>query len=342
MYKKDFISICIITRNEEKHIIKTLGHLINQSYWKENFEIIIVDWNSKDNTIKATTEFLEKNEIQHKVVNEKNYQNKRWWYDYGHSFARNVSIDLVSDRSKYIAQIDADCRADTYWLENLQKKIKDSKNNIAWAWWPRLVETKWKISNFELMLNYYFTSYIMTMWNPAFCVRKWLKYIPSIAWYNSIYKAEIIKEYMFNTKYATFFDDIEINYRLSKDEYKFLYCPEAKVWHRLEESIVDFYKHMAKYGSWAAKVTKHFKSIPRLYVYMSVWYLLYTLAVLPASIFLSILFLLPYILVFGLATAVFIENIRKTKSILSLLTYPLVFGHPFMYWFGFIKEILKK
>lgn len=340
--KKDFISICIITRNEEKHILKTLEHLVNQSYWKENFEIIIVDWNSSDNTIKATTEFLKKNKIQHTVVNEKTYPNKRWGYSYWHSFARNVSIDLVSKKSKYIAQIDADCRADKYWLENLWRKIKNSGKKIAWAGWPRLVETKWNISKFELMLNYYFTSYIMTMWNPAFCVRKWLKHIPSIAWYNSIYKSEIIKNYMFNTKYATFFDDIEINYRLSRNWYKFLYCPESKIRHRLEESIVDFYKHMAKYWSWAAKVTKHFKSIPRLYVYMSVWYLLYSLAVLPLAIYLSSLFLLPYILVFLLATAVFIENIRKTKNIISLRVYPLVFGHPFMYGYGFIKEILKK
>lgn len=340
--QKDFISVCIITRNEEKHILKTLEYLANQSYWKENFEIIIVDGNSKDNTIKTTTEFLLKNKIQHKVVNEKNHPNKRWWYDYGHSFARNVSIDLVSDKSKYVAQIDADCRADKYWLENLYKKIKDSDKKIAWAGWPRLVETKWKISKFELMLNYYFTSYIMTMWNPAFCVRKWLKYIPSIAWYNSIYKAEIIKKYMFNTKYATFFDDIEINYRLSRDWYKFLYCPAAKIWHRLEESIMDFYKHMVKYWSGAAKVTKHFKSIPRLYVYMSVWYLLYTLTVIPLSIYISPLFLLPYILVFLLAIAVFVENIRKTKNMISLRVLPLVFWHPFMYGYGFIKEMFKK
>ena len=42
--------------------------------------------------------------------------------------------------------------------------------------------------------------------------RKDLKYIPSIAGYNSIYKAEIIKKYMYSTKYAFFFDDIEINF----------------------------------------------------------------------------------------------------------------------------------
>ncbi len=339
--KKDFISICIITKNEEKKLLKTLQYLIKQSYGKDNFEIIIVDWNSKDDTIKNTKQILTKNNIQHTVVNEKEYPNKRWWYDYGHSFARNVAIDIVSEKSKYIAQIDADCRSDKYWLERLWKKIKWSDAIIVGAGWPRLVETKWNISQFELMLNYYFTSYIMTMWNPAFCVRNWLKYTPSIAWYNSIYKADILKRYMFNTKYATFFDDIEINYRLTRDWYKFLYCPESKIRHRLEESFLDFLKHMQKYGWGTAKMTKFYKKIPRLYVPLSVGYFLYTILAFPLLL-LSRVILLPYSLVFLLALAVFIENIKKTKNSMSLLVFPLVFLHPLMYGYGFIKEIFRK
>ncbi len=340
---KPLISICIITKDEEKHLLKTLEYLSKQTYWKENFEIIIVDWNSKDNTIKSADEFLTKEWIVHTIVNEKKYENKRWWYNYGHSFARNVSIDLVSDKSKYVAQIDADCRADEKRLESLHNKISEAENDkeIVWAWWPRLVETKWNISKFELMLNNYFCSYIMTIGNPAYCVRKWIKYIPSIAWYNSIYRAEIIKKYMFNTAYATFFDDIEINYRLSKDWYKFLYCPEAKIWHRLDETFVQFLKHMQKYWWWAAKMTKYYREIPRLYVVLSLWYLFYTVALIPL-LFWSWVFIIPYFFVFLLATAVFIENIKKTKSLVSLWVYPLVFLHPLMYGWGFIKEFFKK
>jgi glycosyltransferase involved in cell wall biosynthesis len=75
--KKDFISLCIITKDEEKYLLKTLNYLINQSYGKENFEIIIVDGNSKDNTIETTKTFLSQNTIDHKVVNEKDHPNKR-------------------------------------------------------------------------------------------------------------------------------------------------------------------------------------------------------------------------------------------------------------------------
>lgn len=340
--QKDFISVCIITKDEEPHLLQTLKYLVNQTYGKENFEIVIVDGNSKDNTIAAASVFLEKEKMHYTIVNEKEHPNKWWGYDYGHSFARNVSIDVADPKSSYIAQIDADCRAAPDWLETLRNKIKDSGSDIAGAGWPRLVEEEWEISKFELMLNHYFTSPIMTLWNPAFCVRKGLTYIPSIAGYNSIYKAEILRKYLFNTHYATFFDDIEINYRLAKDKYKFLYAPEAQIWHRLDESIWDFFKHMAKYGAGAAKMTKYYKSVPRIYVYLSVGYFLYSLAVLPLSLLWSVWFLLPYILVFVLATAVFIENFKKTKNLISLWTYPLVFGHPFMYGYGFLRELFRK
>jgi len=117
--KKDFISVCIITMNEEKHLLQTLAHLVKQSYGKENFEIVIVDGNSKDNTVKSSKDFLTKHGIAHKIINEKGYPNKWGGCTYGHSFARNVSIDNVSPKAKYVAQIDADCRADSEWLENL-------------------------------------------------------------------------------------------------------------------------------------------------------------------------------------------------------------------------------
>jgi hypothetical protein len=67
------------------------------------------------------------------------------------------------------------------------------------------------------MLNYYFTSAIMTLGNPAFTVRNDIKFVESLAGYNSIYKLEILKKYMYSTAYAFNNDDIEINFRIRRD-----------------------------------------------------------------------------------------------------------------------------
>jgi len=73
--------------------------------------------------------------------------------------------------------------------------------------------------------------------------------MPSIAGYNSIYKKDILKKYMYNTTYPFNTDDIEINYRISKDKLKFLYSSKAKIFHRLDETIEQFLKHLFVYGN---------------------------------------------------------------------------------------------
>ncbi len=60
MEKKPFVSVVIPIRNEEKYLKNCLNSLINQDYGLENFEIVIVDGISDDNTIQIVEEFKEK------------------------------------------------------------------------------------------------------------------------------------------------------------------------------------------------------------------------------------------------------------------------------------------
>lgn len=348
----DFISVWIIARNEEKAIWNTLKYLLEQTYSHNNFEIILVDGNSTDKTRKITENILSKWDIKYKVLNESNFKSD-YWFNFWPCFARNVVIRNSSKETKYIAWIDADCRADKNWLSNLYKCIKKFENNkqIVWVWWPRLVETNW-VSKKELVFNYYFTSCIVSLWNPAFC-SNWLEKcknkvceMMSLAWYNSIYKKEVIEKYMYDEKLVVT-DDVEINYRITKDWYKFVLCPEAKIYHREEKSFFAFVRNMQRYGIniWNA-IRKH-KNLIRLYVPIAVWYFLYTI-LLPFLIYLSYnifwnyyIPLIPYVILWIIAIAVFIENFKKTKSLWSLLVIPLVYLHLFVYWLGVILNLLK-
>ena len=53
--KKEFISVIITNYNKEKYIKKTIQSIINQNY--KNFEIIIFDDCSSDNSIKLIKKF---------------------------------------------------------------------------------------------------------------------------------------------------------------------------------------------------------------------------------------------------------------------------------------------
>ncbi len=342
MWTKPYVTIGIIVRNEEKYILGTLKYLVQQSYGKDNFEIIIADGWSTDHTREFSIDFLQREHITHKVINEREYPNKRKGVPYWPSFGRNVIIVEASIRSEYIAWIDGDCRADLHWLERLVHKIHWTDATIVAAGWPRLVETQWHISSRELMINYYFTSRIMTMWNPAFAVMENVQFVESLAGYNSIYKIDVIKKYMYSTRYAFNNDDIEINFRIRKDWYKLAYAPEAKIYHRQNETVCEFLRHLVAYGEWAARTCKIHKAFPRIYVPLSVWYFLYTLLLIILLPLQWPIFLIPYILVFFLSVAVFVENIKKTKSWQSLKVFILVFAHPFMYGYGFVREMFRK
>ena len=52
------VSVVIPTKNEEKQIKITLNHLLRQSF--EDFEIIVSDGNSEDNTKNVVEEFIPK------------------------------------------------------------------------------------------------------------------------------------------------------------------------------------------------------------------------------------------------------------------------------------------
>lgn len=74
----------------------------------------------------------------------------------------------------------------------------------------------------------------MSLGNPAFVKRPQLTYTPSIAGYNSIYYKTILEDNLYDTTYPFNTDDIELNYRLRKSGYKFLYAPDAEIYHRGE------------------------------------------------------------------------------------------------------------
>lgn len=340
-----FITVWIIVKNEEKHIVNTLKYLTKQTFSKDSFEIIIVDWNSSDNTKKLAKDFLDKNDISFKILNESDFKNS-FWINYWHSWARNIVLKNASFHSKYIAWIDADCRADKNWLTELYHTIKNTPKEIVWAWWPRFVETTWNISKKELVLNYYFTSCIMSLRNPAFCDVD-VKYMPSIAWYNSIYKKEIFDTYMYDTTYPFNTDDLELNFRLSNNWYRFLKSKKAIIYHRIDNSIISFLKSQIAYWLWAWNTMKLHKRLPRIYIPIAFWYFLYTIF-LPILVIFSALILknyylpfVPYLVILFLSFLVFLENIIKTKSIYSLYVFLLVPSHLFFYGYGFSKSLMK-
>ncbi len=103
----DLVSILTPTYNAEKFIRATIASVQNQTY--QNWEMILVDDGSTDQTVSIIEEFAQKDDRLKLHKLEKNS---------GNGFARNTALGKA--RGRYIAYLDAD---DLWFPEKLDKQI---------------------------------------------------------------------------------------------------------------------------------------------------------------------------------------------------------------------------
>ena len=111
--KKIFVSVVIPAKNAEKTIKKTLSSVFNQSY--KNFEIVVVDDGSEDETGEILESFVKKKKI--KLVKNKKSM--------GPAATRNLGVKNA--RGEIIFFTDSDCYAPKNWIETLLKEYKTKK-----------------------------------------------------------------------------------------------------------------------------------------------------------------------------------------------------------------------
>ena len=109
----------------------TLESLLIQTYPHGRFEIVVVDGHSTDRTREIAEEILRCGDVTYRIVDERTYESTMGGPNYGHCFARNLVGRLSNPDAKYIASIDADCRADAGWLAALYETIRDTPEDVA-------------------------------------------------------------------------------------------------------------------------------------------------------------------------------------------------------------------
>lgn len=111
---KPLISIIVPAYNEEKLIGKCLDSLKNQSFPKENYEILVIDNNSTD----RTSEIAKKCGVRVVAYKEKQ----------GFSVTKQFGADLAS--GEIIAFCDADTFHDQNWLHIISDLFRDNNLKI--------------------------------------------------------------------------------------------------------------------------------------------------------------------------------------------------------------------
>lgn len=113
MKTEDKVSIIMPSYNSENEIVESINSVLNQTF--DNWELLIIDDASTDNTINMIEPFLRDNRIK-LMVNKKNK---------GVSYSRNLGIDKAT--GEFIAFLDSD---DLWTSNKLERQIDfmNSKN----------------------------------------------------------------------------------------------------------------------------------------------------------------------------------------------------------------------
>lgn len=132
-----FFSIIIPVYNEEKLLKKCLRSVFKQNFPKEKFEVIVVDNNSTDGSIKIASQFPVK------IIKEKQQ---------GIVAARNRGLQAA--KGKIIVNLDADCTVPKNWLKKIYIQFQHDSNLVLLT--GRYLEHKSIVNKFTSSFLYFY------------------------------------------------------------------------------------------------------------------------------------------------------------------------------------------
>jgi succinoglycan biosynthesis protein ExoA len=324
------VSIIVVSFNEEKNISDCLISLINQSYDKNRYEIIVSDGNSRDNTISIVNEFIKNNGNIRLVIEEKK----------GTSAGRNAGIKTAL--YDYIAFIDADCAAPDDWLSILVENFKTAKasdERVIAVGGTNMPDTKG--GSFIKAIGIALDSFIGSFGSIQGRQLKKLSYVDSLSNLNALYEKKIFIEIgYYDESLLSEAEDADMNYRLYSEGHRFIFVPDSYVWHKMRPTPLSWSRNMFRYGKGRARLLKRYPkmwsaiyTLP-LFFLLSWWFV--PLTPLHIAFLLPVLYF-PVLLLFSLVQSI----IKRAPHLFPLVMLVYLTEH-FGYAMGEIYGLLNK
>jgi len=231
MLSYDFLfSVIIPTFNRADEIKELLNSLSKQTIPHNQFEVIIVDDGSTDNTKEVIESIKSRSDLNIRTL----YQDHK-----GPGEARNLG--MKNAKGKYFVFIDSDCIADVNWLSAYQKEVE--KKDVAGFGGPDSVLPNFK--PVQKAIDYSMTSFITTGGIRGHSKKKISKYYPRS--FNMGVRADIVKKIggMGKLRHG---QDIEFSNRILSTGEPIIKVSDAMVYHKRRISIKKFFKQVYNWG----------------------------------------------------------------------------------------------
>lgn len=234
MEKLPFVSVLLVTRNEKDCIKKSLMSLINQTYPKDKYEILIIDGCSTDGSldiIKELQNAYNKGGFTLRVVhNPKKILATGW------------NIGIRSSKGEYVVRLDAHATADPDFIE---KSVMTMQRVAAICVGGKLSS---KSLNGEDNVISYVLSSPFGVGNSSFRVSKEEGYADTAVY--GLYKKEIFEKVGYFDEKMVRNQDIEMHSRIKKEGGKFYFNPAIKSTYYTRNTVKKMLKQAFGNGQW--------------------------------------------------------------------------------------------
>jgi GT2 family glycosyltransferase len=259
---KTELSIIIVTWNSEEEIAECLRSISDQKNTREDFrfEIIIIDNNSSDNTIKVVEKY--KNCFNENITITRNSKNL------GFTKACNQGLELVTGENVLFLNPDTEVIDDA--MINMNNFLNSNEKVGAVA--PQLLNDdmtiqytcrtlpKYKDMFFELMFlsTIFPRDKFFSRWKMRYFSHDKLCEVEQPMAAALIVKKNILDSiHNMDERFFMFFNDVDLCKKILDSGYKILFYPEAKIIHKKGLSVYKNRKHMIKI--WNQDCLKYFK-----------------------------------------------------------------------------------
>ncbi len=318
-----FVSIIVVSKNEEAHIERCLKSLTEIEYPVDKYEIIVIDGDSTDHTVDIA----------------KKFPVTVYTDTIGLAHSRNMGINKAE--GDLVAFTDADCAVQKDWLDVLVRNLLDAPDMFVASGGPNLIFED--DSYFAKIVGYLQETFLGSGGSPQSYRIRQKKIVRTIPNCNILYRKKILDEEGGFNDALHMSEDAELNYRLSQKGYKFIYIPNAVVWHRRPDTLPKYLKKMYLYGK-GMGILARMRSIIRWYSPLPTIAILgllvaYPLSrVIPSILIMYQLGMLTYLLLVLLTTVEILYRYKEVRSVYALGILPL---QHISYGIGFLIGIFR-
>lgn len=255
MIQKDEISIVVVTWNNENDIVECIDSIIDQSY--KNWNLLIVDNNSSDSTVKL---------VQERYSSNNNIKLKKLSNNLFLTGGNNYGINeiLKNENPSFIMVLNPDTKLESNLLEILRSKI--SENADIGAVGPKVKfyknENEGKINSAGLIFDGYLQAYdrgFEEIDNGQFDEDKFVFGVTGAC---ILYRKEMLENIgLYDENIKLYLDEVELFIRAQKRNWKILYTGATTLFHKYmqstDKSKIERIKKM-KSQAWLRIAMKHY------------------------------------------------------------------------------------